>query len=60
MAETTIWRRSAGARSATPRMAKLFDSVAPLVKTISRADAPMSAAISRRACSTASCARHHH
>jgi hypothetical protein len=34
-------------------MAKLFDSVAPLVKMISRAVAPIRAATSRRAASTA-------
>jgi hypothetical protein len=41
-------------------MAKLFDSVAPLVKTISRAVAPMIAATSRRAWSTPACAFHPH
>ncbi len=41
-------------------MARLLDSVAPLVKTISLAVAPISAATSRRARSTASCARHPH
>ena len=37
-------------------MANAFDSVAPLVNTISRAVAPMSAATCRRDVSTASCA----
>jgi hypothetical protein len=37
-----------------------LDSVAPLVNTISRAEAPTSAAIFRRASSTASCAFHPH
>ena len=40
----------------TPLMAKLFDSVAPLVKMISRACALISAATWRRAVSTASMA----
>jgi hypothetical protein len=53
-------QRDAGAACSTPLSAKLFDSVAPLVKTISRAVAPRSAATSRRACSTASCAFHPH
>ncbi len=39
-------------------MARLSDSVAPLVQTISFAEAPISAATSARAASTASSARH--
>ena len=41
---------------ATPLMARLFDSVAPEVKTISRACAPRAAATCSRARSTASLA----
>jgi hypothetical protein len=37
-------------------MARLFDSVAPLVQTISRGSAPISAATCSRAISTASSA----
>ena len=44
--------------SVTPLMARLLASVAPLVQTISFASAPMSAATSVRARSTASCASH--
>ena len=43
-------------RAATPLIARLFDSVAPLVKTISFALAPMQPATCRRAASTASSA----
>ena len=46
----------AAAHARAPLIARLFDSVAPLVKTISPAVAPISAATSRRAASTASCA----
>ena len=50
-----------GGRRCQPHDAKLFDSGrAPLVKMISRGAAPMSAATSRRAASTASCARQPH
>ncbi len=42
-----------GGATATPLMARLFDSVAPLVKTISLASAPISAPICPRAVSTA-------
>ena len=45
-------------KCATPFNARLSDSVAPLVNTISRAVAPMSRATSARAASTASSARH--
>src|SRR5438093_289196 len=48
--------RPAGART-TPRNARLFASVAPLVNTISAGPAPMSAATSARAASTAPRAR---
>jgi hypothetical protein len=54
MAETTMCRLEAGVFAAIPWIARLFDSVAPLVKTISRAVAPISEATSRRACSTPS------
>ncbi len=43
---------------AAPLIARLFDSVAPLVKTISFAVAPISAATCLRATSTASSACH--
>ena len=46
----------AASLSAAPRMARLLLSVAPLVKTISLARAPMAAAIDARAASTASLA----
>ena len=46
--------RAAACFSATPRMARLLLSVAPLVQTISLALAPMAAAIFARASSTAS------
>ena len=45
---------SSGARATAPAIARLFDSVAPLVKTMSRGRAPISAATWPRACSTAS------
>jgi hypothetical protein len=41
---------------AVPLIARLFDSLAPLVKTISPADAPMSAATCSRPRSIAFCA----
>ena len=44
--------------SATPLMARLLDSVAPLVKTISFGLAPIRSAICLRALSTASSASH--
>ncbi len=51
--ETTTCRFPAPAPSAAPRTARLFDSVAPEVKTISPAFAPISAATSALAWSTA-------
>ena len=50
---TTWFPRSLDA-SATPFRARLFDSVAPLVKTSSRAGAPISLATDARAAATAS------
>lgn len=43
MTEVTMWRRS-GRASATPRIARLFDSVPPEVKTISSGSLPIRAA----------------
>jgi hypothetical protein len=57
IADTTACRRSGGVCVAMPAIARLLDSVAPLVNTISRGVAPTSVATSRRARSTASCAR---
>ena len=50
----TMWLPRSRAASATPFTARLFDSVAPLVKTRSSAGAPTSAATSARASATAS------
>ena len=56
--EVTIrLRPDANAASATPRIARLFASVPPEVKTISSASQPSSAETRLRACSTASFAR---
>ena len=59
VASVTTRRRPSpceAAKRAAPLMAMLFASVAPEVKTISRASAPTSAATSARAASTASSA----
>ena len=50
-------RRAAAAASAPPEMARLHDSVPPLVKTISSARPPMCLAIWSRAASSAMRAR---
>ncbi len=55
--QETRWRPLARWNRATPFSARLSDSVAPLVKTSSRAVAPTSRATSARAPSTASSAR---
>ena len=51
MAQTMTCLRAAAAARVTPRMARLSASVPPLVKTISAAEALMSAATWRRAAS---------
>ena len=56
VATLTMWLPLRTSFSATPRMARLLLSVAPLVKTISLAAAPIAAAIVSRAASTASLA----
>ena len=56
IAVVTRWRARPRAARATPRIARLFDSVAPEVKTISSAAAPMRPATCSRADSTAACA----
>ena len=53
----TMWFPRSRDASATPFRARLFDSVAPLVKVISRAAAPISSATDARAADTASRAR---
>ena len=52
----TMWLPRSAYISATPLMARLSDSVAPLVKTISFSEAPMRAATFFRATFTASSA----
>ncbi len=56
VASVMMWLPLGRSALATPLIARLFDSVAPLVKMISFALAPMSAATCRRAASTASSA----
>ncbi len=55
-AAVTRWLPRRVAARASPLIARLFDSVAPEVKTISRASAPMARATCSRARSTASAA----
>ena len=52
-----MWFPRSRDASATPLRARLFDSVAPLVKHSSRAAAPISLATDARAADTASRAR---
>ena len=56
VAAVMMWLPFSAYISATPLSARLFDSVAPLVKTISFAVAPISSATCLRAFSTASSA----
>jgi hypothetical protein len=58
VATVMMWSPRSRIARAAPLIARLFDSVAPLVKTISPAEALSSDAIFARAASTASCASH--